>query len=497
MNANDSTGDSIHTDPTQPASPAAASSQHLETPDWDATDPAHPVRKLNSAYLRDDIIARTKFTLPPLPSSTPYPPPSALVEPSSSKRPLPEDISIQSPGSPVIGRSDNQQRAPGQPGSTSIVSPSSASAIKFMFPSAPGTTTVSGPLSLHDRSLPKAPVSIPHKQSKSNMRKPLIFALIALAAVLLLTILFTIASTLVVSPENGPSALPILRSNVPEITSKSPINHPGAPGTGAPGVRSFQTGPHPLVVIKGYKGDMNISTGSNGTVLVNARKHGSSSAGSANMQVQYAQSKDERGQDRLDITTPPGNANIDFDVMVPAAAQVQIQMDGGAITVNGISGVTIDTFSGNLDVENINGLVDVQTENGDITARSLNGQVKIQTQNGSIRMNTINGQVQALTQNGDVIVRKAALKGQSILVTNNGSVRVDGSLAPNGSYKLKTIRGDINLSLPANAAFQLSAHTASGSVSNDFGASIVGAAPRSLVNLTIGGGGSISVNQTI
>jgi len=262
-------------------------------------------------------------------------------------------------------------------------------------------------------------------------------------------------------------------------------------------MRSFQTGPHPLVVIKGHKGDMNISTGGNGTVLVNARKQGSSSSGSANMQVQYAQSKDERGQDRLDITTPQGNANIDFDVMVPAAAQVQIQMDGGTIAVNGISGVTIDTFSGNLDMENISGPVDVQTENGDITARSLNGSVKMQTQNGSIRVNTINGQVQALTQNGDVIMRKATLRSQSVLETNNGSVRVDGSLAPNGSYRLKTTRGDINLSLPANTAFQLSAHTASGSVSNDFGASIVGAAPRSLVNLTIGGGGSISINQTL
>jgi len=325
------------------------------------------------------------------------------------------------------------------------------------------------------------------------MRKPLIFALIALAAMLLLTILFTIAGNTVVSPENSSSVPLLVRSPAPRITNTGAIDHPGVPG-----MRSFQVGSHPLVIINGHKGDINMSTGGNGTVQVNAHKHGGTSApGSANGMVQYAQSKDENGQDRLDITTPLSNANIDFDVTMPTAAQVQIQIDGGSIAVNGVSGVTIDTFSGNLDVENIRGPVDVQTENGDITARSLNGQVQMQTQNGSIRVNTINGQLQALTHNGDVIVRKAALKGQSNLETSNGSVRVDGSLDPYGTYRLKTTSGDINLSLPANTAFQLVAHTASGSISNDFSRSIVGMAPRPSVNLTVGGGGSISINQRL
>jgi Toastrack DUF4097 len=489
MNENDSTGDSIHTDPTQPASPAVARSQYLEMPDWDATDPAHPVHKSNSAHLQDDIIARTKFTLPPLPSS------SAVKSPSASQ-PLPEEAIFQSPNSAVVRPGGYQQNAPDEAASSGTTSPAATSSIKFMFPSAPGNATASGPLSLHERILPHAHISAPQPRQKSSRHKPLIFALIALLVVLLLTIIFTIAGTLVLLPGNSPSLPPMVHSNVPDIASKDLIDHPRAPGAGVPGVKSFQMGAHPLVVIKGHKGDMNIIAGGDNNALVDARKHGNDAAGSASMQVQFGRSKNEHGQDRLDITTSPGNTNVDFDVTLPASAQVQIQMDGGAIAVNGVSGVTIDTFSGNLDVENINGPVDIQTENGDIMARALDGPVKMQTQNGSIRVNAIKGQVQALTQNGDVVIRQAALKGQSVLETNNGSVRVGGSLDPTGTYRLKTARGDINLSLPANAAFQLSAHTASGSVSNDFGGSIVGAAPRPFVSLTIGSGGSISVTQT-
>lgn len=67
--------------------------------------------------------------------------------------------------------------------------------------------------------------------------------------------------------------------------------------------------------------------------------------------------------------------------------------------------------------------------------------------------------------------------------TQNGSVRFDGSIDPRGSYTMNTTSGDVDLTLPDNAAFALSATTASGNVENAFGGSVVGTAPRAQLSL--------------
>ena len=495
MKAKDSPDDSIHTESTQPVSPTTASNQYNASADWDATDPAHPVRKSNSTQSRSDIVARTKFTLPPLPLSTPLHQPPSPVKLRPTTRPRPQETPAQLPPSPPIGSRNIVQSAPHEPGATSIAQPASTPSMRFMFPSAPGVSAASGPLPLNDQSHAYDSLTLPRSQQKRDARKPLILILVILLATFVLAFVGSIVGIAIASRGNTTSAPPVAHSATPTIAHARDTGVTNQPTM--PGRRSFQVAPHPLIVINGHKGDMNISTGNSATVLVNAHKHGNTSAsGSADTMVKYVQSKDQQGRDHLDISTTLNNANVDFDVTMPATAQVQIQIDGGSIAVNGISGVTIDTFSGSLDLQNIHGPVDVQTENGDITARTLNGSVKMQSQNGSIRVNTVNGQLQALTHNGDVIVRKATLQGQSTLETNSGSVWVEGSLNPAGTYTLKTTHGDIDLSLPANTAFRLTAHTASGSISNDFGSSFAGLAPRPPVSASIAGGGSITIHQT-
>ena len=80
--------------------------------------------------------------------------------------------------------------------------------------------------------------------------------------------------------------------------------------------------------------------------------------------------------------------------------------------------------------------------------------------------------------------------------TNYGSVRYAGSIDPQGTYTFKTINGNVNLTLPGNAAFQLQATTGSGSVNNEFGSALVGQGQRAqiMVNVT---NGSVVVNRAV
>lgn len=257
--------------------------------------------------------------------------------------------------------------------------------------------------------------------------------------------------------------------------------------------RSFQVGEHPLLLVKGHGNNVNIHAGSAGTIIVTAQYHNSGST-PADAAILYTQGNDGQGHDQISVMTNPGYTGIDYDVTVPGTARVQVEEDAGSIDVYGVNGVTIDTGSGNLGVEDVHGPVDVHTVSGDITARGITGQMTLGTENGTIRATGVTGSLQAITHNGDVVVRTGALYGPSTLETTSGSVRFTGSIDPQGFYQAKTTSGDIDLTLPSTAAFQLAATTSSGSIRNDFGGTVVGNAPRAQItaNTTYG---SVIINK--
>ncbi len=260
--------------------------------------------------------------------------------------------------------------------------------------------------------------------------------------------------------------------------------------------QSFQVGGQPTLVLKGQNGSVNVVAGNAGTIIVKASSK-DQSADTINQNIRYDRSYDGQGHDVINLATEPGHGNINYDMVVPASAQIKIEVSSGSISVAGVSGVSVDTNSGSLDIEDVSGPVNVYTTNGDITARNLKGQVIMESVNGSVRANAIVGQMKAVTQNGDVVVREATLDGQSTLKTNYGSVRFSGTLDTQGTYTLSTHSGNVNLTLPGNAAFQFHASTGSGSIYNEFGGNIVGTAPRAQIVATIIGGGSIAVNKAV
>jgi hypothetical protein len=270
---------------------------------------------------------------------------------------------------------------------------------------------------------------------------------------------------------------------------------PNDPAHQGPITRSFQVGDHSLIVINGHGSDVNIHAGSAGSVVVTARRHGSGLGPNPDdTKISYNQAQDNQGRDHLTIGSDPTFRDVDYDVAVPASAQVQVIVNSGSIAASSISGIAIDTGSGSLDVENVQGPVNVHTDSGDITARNLKGTMTLEASSGSIRVTGANGQLKATTHSGDVVVRGAMLSGQSALKTDSGSVRLEGALDGKGSYQLSTNSGDIDLTLPANAAFQLAATTGSGSVNNAFGSNSVGLLPRAQITASIGSG-SVVVNK--
>lgn len=254
---------------------------------------------------------------------------------------------------------------------------------------------------------------------------------------------------------------------------------PAAGANGGTGPQSFSVGANAVLSLKEQGGDVSVYPSNNSVITVRPRKHGTVVAPSPqSVRILYSQTVNAQGHEQINVTTDPWFSDTDFYVTIPATTVVQITLTDGSIDVHAGHGLTASTSSGSIEVDSIQGPTTVSTASGDVTAENITGPLTIADQSGSLHLQQIKGQVQATTASGDVTAQDATLSGQSVLRTQNGSVHFYGSLDPRGSYRLQTTAGDVDATLPTNAAFSLDASTTSGSVQNDFGASVVGGTPR-------------------
>ncbi len=257
-----------------------------------------------------------------------------------------------------------------------------------------------------------------------------------------------------------------------------------APVAGGTGPQAFPVGPNATLAINEQSGDISLYPDNTATITVTPRKHGTVVAPDArSVRVLYTHTHTAQGNDQVTVTTDPWFSDTDFFITIPATTSTRIELSAGSIDVHAGHGLTASTGSGSIALENLQGPVNAQTDSGDVTGNTISGPLTIATASGSIRLRQVSGQVNARTVSGDVIESASTLSGTSLLQTENGSVRFDGSLDPHGSYTMQTTSGDVDLTLPADTAFALDASTTSGTVQNAFGGSSTGVTPRARLSL--------------
>lgn len=220
----------------------------------------------------------------------------------------------------------------------------------------------------------------------------------------------------------------------------------------------INVGTTPKLVIRDNSGPVRIHT-----------DEGSSNASTVTIRIDKGNKSDpepaisfDKGSDTLTIkATEQGfiNNDIGIDITVPNTSDVQVN-DG----------------NGSLQLQGITGNIDAQTGNGSVSADHLNGRVKLSTDDGSIH------------------VSDSHLSGTSTLHSGNGTIEYGGSLAVNGTYTFDTGNESVDVSLPSDAAFNLSADSSNGAVTNDFGHDSVGSGTRPSLNLHTGNG-SIDIHK--
>lgn len=147
----------------------------------------------------------------------------------------------------------------------------------------------------------------------------------------------------------------------------------------------------------------------------------------------------------------------------------------GKVTING-------ELFGDVHMENVNGAIHVHTSVTDMDVAALPGDLTLNPDN--LRVTQAKGQVRVKTHSKDVDLSQ--VYGDSYVEDRDGRIAVE--TAGNYGVEARNLKGDVEITLPPNAAAQVTGNTRNGDIVSDFPLTINGDESKS-VSGKIGAGG--------
>lgn len=131
-----------------------------------------------------------------------------------------------------------------------------------------------------------------------------------------------------------------------------------------------------------------------------------------------------------------GSASVEYAIKVPATVELRLK-----------------STNGKIEVEGVEGLVDVKTTNGSISARSLGGALIAETTNGKVEALDVVGPIDAETTNGSIRaeVTAASLDEDMELSTTNGGVELGLAAGITARIDARAGNGSVKSDLPVSA----------------------------------------------
>jgi DUF4097 and DUF4098 domain-containing protein YvlB len=175
------------------------------------------------------------------------------------------------------------------------------------------------------------------------------------------------------------------------------------------------------------------------------------------------------------------NVSIEYRVEVPKDTEVDASVASGGLTVDNVRGpikansasgyvhvyrverdASINAASGSIDVSNIGGVLRVTSASGDIVIADVKGDLNASAASGSIKITNASDRIEASSASGAINVSGAT--GDLKVHAVSGSINVSGDPSTNHYWELKSVSGSVDLRVPANAGFLLSAEATSGDI---------------------------------
>ena len=257
--------------------------------------------------------------------------------------------------------------------------------------------------------------------------------------------------------------------------------------------------PEGKVKVSNISGDIWVRTWDKAEVQINALKWSrASSMEKAKDNAALVKIEVNKVGDGLEILTkyPEGhhknlNVSVNYELMIPAKGSLAASTVSGDVKVEKIGGtLKAATVSGDVTVNGAAKGVDARTVSGDVTVSDVVGDAYLNTVSGDVKADRIAGSIEAETISGEAELMDVSQARALTIKVLSGNINYVGKLNKDGRYTFKSHSGDVNVTIPADSAFDLSSETFSGDITTDFKVAVSGRISKKELNGTVNGGGA-------
>jgi len=168
---------------------------------------------------------------------------------------------------------------------------------------------------------------------------------------------------------------------------------------------------------------------------------------------------------------------VDYAVTVPSGVGVAIESVSGSVTVEGVDGETsIETVSGDVRLSALPRLAEVEMVSGDLLMSDVGNDDDLSAEAVSGRI-TIDGvrapRVDVEAVSATIVLTRVEARRVDV-ATVSGPVSFDGALDAGGRYEIESHSGSIRVTVPPGTGFDLEAESFSGELNSNAAITIRG-----------------------
>ncbi|MHB8541337.1 MAG: DUF4097 family beta strand repeat-containing protein [Candidatus Acidiferrales bacterium] len=284
--------------------------------------------------------------------------------------------------------------------------------------------------------------------------------------------------------------------------------------------------PNEVISISTVRGNISVHPGNDSQLHVTVNKTASASdktqardsAGKVNVKI-TSTSNGYQIQPQIS-SDEASDVKVDLDVRLPSQATINAQTEHGDITIAQMTGpITVNSKSGDLNIHDVSGDVDAVMSHGDAHINNIKGNIRVTGHGGELDLSAITGDatidgdfygpirasnvskttrytssltnltlthlsgqlemdsgnlsvsgvpagIQLSTANKDITLENVA--GRVDLTDKRGDIQVAFAHLPHDDVRIADESGNIDVTLPGQSSFEISAVSRKGDIQNDF-----------------------------
>jgi DUF4097 and DUF4098 domain-containing protein YvlB len=242
-----------------------------------------------------------------------------------------------------------------------------------------------------------------------------------------------------------------------------------------------------------FNGSVEVSVWDQETVDISGTRYARSQEDTRDLKIEVDHTADSVSIHATRPSFRRGNYGAKFAIKVPRGVVLDhLTTSNGAIRAyDGAGPARLKTSNGPVEVRHLKGTLSAETSNGPVELEDIEGAVDVRTSNGHIRAQTIRGALDATTSNGGIHAILEKVDGSVRVQSSNGGIELWLPPDAQSAVRAHTSNSGITLHLPGEVNVRLSAGTSNGSISSDFEMRTRGEIDKHHIEGAIGNGGPL------